>query len=94
MAYVAQKVLEDLVTRINQVTGESTQAYLRDEWGELHAQEGHYQLLSVNGFYSLVRLRKGGGVLTIIDGRPKSQLLSLLKSLLLGIEIGKRVPNR
>jgi hypothetical protein len=91
MQRITEKQLENLVERINHITGQPEAAYTRDENGKFTANIGSYHLSWVYGGVELHQMATtGGGVRVIISGYgTKREMYNKLHSFISGIDAGR-----
>lgn len=85
---ITERDLENVCRRINQTTGNHTEAYTRDASGKYTANIGSYTLSAAYGGWKLEQIVSGGGVRTVSSGGyiPKRELYNQMQAFLSGIE--------
>ena len=88
MERITEKMLEMLVKRINQITGNPESSYTQDKDGEYTANPGNYHLSGAYGGVALHQMaNEGGGVHDIFGGHmPKRELFERMHAFIKGIQ--------
>lgn len=90
---ITEKMLENLVSEINHLTGSPATPYTRDSNGNLRGNIGNYHLSHAYGGVNLHRMsNESGGINCPISHgyKTKRELFDLLHSFIRGIEINQR----
>lgn len=90
MDRITDKNLQAVVDRINQITGNPMQPYVKDDSGQYHAQIGNYHLSGAYGGKSLHRMVGAGGGITDVFGCghvPKRELYNRMHAFIRGLEL-------
>ena len=87
---VTDKQLEELITHLNEITGNPTQAWIYPEDGRNYSQPGTYTLGGAYGMVRLERIVSNGGSIEDLSGfmyRPA--LATFIKAMIMGVEATK-----
>jgi len=82
--------LEQLVSTLNAITGNSQEAYTKSEDGHMQKNAGHYYVGMAYGGYALEQMCEGGGSRTIFGRFTKSLLESHIHAFIDGIRLSSR----
>ena len=67
MTRITKDILDRVVTRINDMTGNVDEPWTKSDSGQIQANIGNYHLSGAYGGYSLHQITEGGGVRDVLS---------------------------